>query len=93
MAPDTAPGEVAIHPSVVFTELDETESALLHLDTKFYYSLNQTGSRVWQLLAGGLDRTAVGEALSREFEVSPEDAGRYVADFLDELVREGLARR
>ncbi len=94
MPSDATPGgRVEIHPSVVFTALDETESALLHLDTKFYYSLNETGTRIWQRLADGLDRAAVAETLSGEFEVSPQDAGRYVADFLEELAREGLVRR
>ncbi len=94
MASAAAPEDrVELHPSVVFTPLDESQSALLHLDTKFYYSLNETGTRIWQLLADGLDRAAVAETLSGEFEVSPQDAGRYVADFLDELAREGLVRR
>ncbi len=90
---DRVKGRVEIHPSVVFTALDDTQSALLHLDTKRYYSLNETGTRIWQLLADGQGRAAVGEALCREFEVSAADAGRYVASFLDELVQEGLARR
>ncbi len=88
-----APDRIEIHPSVVFTALDETESALLHLDTKRYYSINETGTRVWQLLADGLDPAAIGETLCREFEVDPEGAARYVAAFFDELAREGLVRR
>ncbi len=84
---------VTPHPSVVFTELDDTQSALLHLETKRYYSLNETGTRIWQLLAAGLDRAAVGETLSREFEVSAADAERSVAELVDELVAEGLAQR
>ena len=34
------------HPSVVFTRLDAAEAILLHLGTKRYYSLNETGARV-----------------------------------------------
>jgi hypothetical protein len=39
------------HPSVVFTRLNDTEAVLLHLETKRYYSLNETGARLWELLA------------------------------------------
>jgi len=40
------------HPSVVCTVIDDG-GVLLHLDTKFYYSLNATGLAVWDLLEAG----------------------------------------
>jgi hypothetical protein len=40
------------HPSVVCTVIDDG-GVLLHLDTKYYYSLNASGLRVWDLLEAG----------------------------------------
>jgi hypothetical protein len=42
----TSDTPVRPHPSVVFTCLDAAEAALLHLGTKRYYALNETGARV-----------------------------------------------
>ena len=39
------------HPQVLFTEIDDGSGVLLHLDTKFYYTLNATGVVVWKALA------------------------------------------
>jgi hypothetical protein len=43
--------DAACHPdpNVVFTRLGENDGVLLHLNTKRYYSLNGTGSRLWEL--------------------------------------------
>ena len=36
------------HLEVVDTERDMGETALLHLESQTYYSLNVTGTRLWQ---------------------------------------------
>ncbi|MFO8057275.1 MAG: PqqD family protein [bacterium] len=35
---------------VVFTDLDDGSAVLLHLESKYYYSLNDTGSFLWKLM-------------------------------------------
>ena len=50
LAPETI---VHAHTSLVFTRLDATEAVLLHLGTKRYYTLNETGARIWELLQHG----------------------------------------
>jgi hypothetical protein len=83
---------VTYRPSsdVISTRLDDEESVLLSLDTQQYYSLNETGSRVWELLADGHDLESIAEAISEEWEVTRGEALDYVQSFLEELTEEGL---
>jgi hypothetical protein len=36
------------HPQVVDTALESGETVLLQLESKIYYSLNVTGTHIWQ---------------------------------------------
>jgi PqqD family protein of HPr-rel-A system len=62
----------------------------LNLATRKYYSLSETGAKVWALLAEGTDADAIASALCEEYEVTPEDAARSVTDLLSELRAHGL---
>lgn len=80
------------HPSseVVSTEISDGESVLLSLETQQYYSLNETGARIWELLSSGHDPEAIASALTEEWATTQEDALDYVHSFLEELNEEGL---
>ena len=81
--------------SVVFTDLDDGSAVLLHLDNKFYYSLNESGSFMWQLIEKGngtLSAEKLVTALCEQFDVSPEQGQSDVKEFLDDLTREGLVQ-
>jgi hypothetical protein len=80
----------AQNPQVLFTEVDDGSGVLLHLDTKFYYTLNPTAVVVWKALAGAPDLAAVAARLAAEFRVEPADAQRDVATILDDLQADGL---
>lgn len=77
-------------PDVVSTRLDEHEAVLLSLKTQRYYSLNETGSRIWALLADGMTAGEMAEALTHEWTTEYEEARAYVQSFLAELNEEGL---
>ena len=47
--------QVRPYSEVVDTELDTGETILLQLESTTYYSLNTTGTRIWQGLKRGLD--------------------------------------
>jgi hypothetical protein len=78
------------HPSVVFTRLDDAEAVLLHLDTKLYYSLNETGLRIWELVQDGVRPTEISMALQEAYDIEHEQALVYVLEFLHALQQEGL---
>jgi hypothetical protein len=80
------------NPQVLFTEIDDGSGVLLHLETKFYFTLNPTAVVVWKALAGAEPTTveAVATRLAAEFRVSPEEAARDIGGILDELLADGL---
>jgi hypothetical protein len=75
---------------VVSTQLDEEESVLLSLETQRYYSLNETGSRIWELLSEGEDMESIATAITEEWQTTHDEALSYVQSFVDELSEEGL---
>jgi hypothetical protein len=77
---------------VLFTEIGDGSAVLLHLDTKFYYTLNPTGVVVWKSIVEGKLPTvaAIGARLVAEFRVEAEAAERDVAKIVGELVADGL---
>lgn len=79
---------------VVFTDLDDGSAVLLHLQTKFYFSLNETGSFLWKLIERetGASDEELAENLCKAFDVEPERAGEDISDFLRELSGQGLIK-
>lgn len=65
-------------------------AVLLHLYSKRYYSLNDTGTRVWELLRQEASDGEIVETLTREYDVDAADAERAVRLLLEELLAEHL---
>ena len=80
------------HPDVVDTDLDGGETALLHLETKTYFSLNATGSRIWQSLKEGLSLAEVSRRLQQEFRIDAEGADASVLRVVAELAEAKLVQ-
>lgn len=78
------------HPDVVATMLPEGEVVLLQLDTKCYFTLNATGSRIWELMDGDRSLEDIGREIERGYDVTGEDARLSVADLFGQLVAERL---
>ena len=78
------------NPEVICTDVGGKEAVLLHVDTKKYYSLNQTGLRIWQMLSDGRTPADIIEGLVAEFDVTPEKARESVIDLMNELISEKL---
>lgn len=83
---------LSLNPQALLTELGDGNAVVLHLETKFYFTLNATGLTVWKALGDGLACTprALAEKLAAEYRVTPEVAERDVAALLDVLLREKL---
>lgn len=75
---------------VVSTQLEEAESVLLNLETQQYYSLNETGSRIWELLKSGDDAQSIAASIAEEWDVTHQEALEHVRSFLQKLTDEGL---
>ena len=74
---------------VLARKLDD-EMVLLNLDSGEYFGLNETGTRVWEMLADGRSREEVVDCLTEEFEVASEVATSHVATLCAELLGAGL---
>ena len=77
-------------PDVVVTELDDKEAVLLHLGTKMYYTLNETGIRIWQLFSEGHSISEASETIHNEYDVLPDAAQKSVLNITQELIDQKL---
>ncbi|MCP5008245.1 MAG: PqqD family protein [Planctomycetes bacterium] len=80
-------------PEVVITELEEDkEAVLLHLETKAYFTLNETGLCIWKMLNRDLTLGEISNKLEEVFDVSPEKSGESVLNLIHELVNGKLVK-
>lgn len=86
----TSNTKVAPDAEVVFTEMENGKSVLLHLGTSQYFSLNQTGTLIWQSLEKGLSLGEIGQVLEDKFEVTADRALQSVIDLVNEFINERL---
>ncbi|MCF6157751.1 MAG: PqqD family protein [wastewater metagenome] len=77
---------------VVITELEGKEAVLLHLGTKMYFTLNETGLYIWQMLNDGLTPEEISNRISGEFDITPEKAKESVLTLVNELILEKLVK-
>ncbi len=79
------------HKNVLLTELGDGQAVLLHLDTKFYFTLNATGVAIWKRLERASATSAeLAEELSKHFRVDVAAAARDLEPLLAEMMAEGL---
>ncbi len=69
----------------VLTAHLEGEAVLLHLKTKRYFRLNETGAAVWKGLEDGLGLDAIVVQLVKDFDVDSVTARAEVERVLGEL--------
>lgn len=60
------------------------------MDLESIYVLNPVASRIWGLLRAPVTPEQLADAIADEFDVSPQDASRDIAEFLDSLSARGL---
>ncbi|HEX6815345.1 MAG TPA: PqqD family protein [Gemmatimonadaceae bacterium] len=65
-------------------------AVLLQLYTKRYFSLNDTGSRIWSLLEQHASEDEIVDTLVREYDVETSEATLAVRRLLDDLLAERL---
>lgn len=88
----TQPPQYRASERALLTELGDGTGVLLDLDSKFYFTLNETAVFVWKLLAQGAPRSReqLAAALSEHFEVQPATARGDLDAVLELLTRERL---
>ena len=79
-------------PKHVLVRIVEKESVFLNLETECYYGLDETGTRMWQVVTAGQSiENAYAELLS-EFDVEERLLRQDLLELLGQLVENGLLR-
>jgi Coenzyme PQQ synthesis protein D (PqqD) len=80
---------VGRNPEVIAKRLDKA-TVLVHVPTSRIFELNETGTRIWELLGQGLDANSIIGHVVDEFEVEHARAEGEVNNLLARLRAEGL---
>jgi Coenzyme PQQ synthesis protein D (PqqD) len=80
------------HDHVVYTEFDGREAVLVDLNTKRYYTLNETAMLVWRSLEHGRTKDEIVHELTDTYDVSAEHAAFSVERLLTSLAAHRLLR-
>jgi hypothetical protein len=70
----------------------EDRVVLVNLQTNHIYSLNATGSRLWELLDVARSREELVAALRDEFQVDPQELARETEELLASLEEAKLVK-
>ncbi len=80
----------AAAPAHVMVRYLDRESVLLNLETEKYFGLDETGTRMWQLVTASPNIDAAYQELLEEFDVEPELLRANLVELLGRLVESGL---
>ncbi len=74
---------------VVFTELNG-EIAILNSKTGIYFTLDDVGAFIWQLLNQPMDEMGLTKLVTDEYEIDEETAKQDIQELLQHLIKEEL---
>jgi hypothetical protein len=78
-----------VSPDAAFAAVEDG-AVVLHMRTKRYYSLNETGTFVWRRIEDGMARAQIVAQVVDEYDVGVAEAEIAITRLLDELVQESL---
>ncbi len=76
----------------IFREVDGKAIAL-NLDTGQYYTMNELGTRVWELLQANKPAAEIVETIELEYDAESEQIASDLAAFLSDLYASGLVEQ
>lgn len=74
---------------ILVQNLDE-DTVMANIDSGYYFGVNQTSKRIWELIAEPITIADVCGRLQHEYEVDAATCESQVLSFVNELAREGL---
>ncbi len=80
------------HEHVVFTDFEGGEGVLVDLNTKRYYTLNETAALIWRALEQGQDAEEIVRQLTERYDVTAEHAAASLEQTLSTLRSRQLLR-
>lgn len=85
----TLPRRVTPAEKTLFQDLED-ESILLDLESEYYFSLDDVGTRIWQLLSEHPDTETVLALMLDEYDVDEATLRQDMAVLIEKLVDAGL---
>jgi hypothetical protein len=77
-------------PKHVLVRFLDNEAVLLNLETERYFGLDETGTRMWQIVTVAPNVDAAYQELLAEFDVPPDQLRTNLTDLLSRLMENGL---
>ena len=85
-------GDRVAVPQHVLVRFLDNESVFLNVETERYFGLDETGTRMWQLLTAAPNIDTAYQQLRDEYDVEPELLRANLDELLTRLVDNGLLR-
>ena len=82
----------AIREGITWRQVND-EAVILDLETSEYFSANEAGSRIWELLSSGTPVSGIAGTISAEYGIPTEDAAGDTEDFIKDLLERKLIRK
>ena len=79
-------------PQVIYENIDG-ELILVHMEKGAYYTTDEVGAALWDLIESRCTVSEMREALAAQFEASLEEIEAATASFIELLIAEELVRR
>jgi Coenzyme PQQ synthesis protein D (PqqD) len=79
-----------LQPAHVLVRFLDKESVLLNINTERYFGLDETGTRMWQLVTAAPKIQVAYKQLLDEYDVTPELLRENLTDLLNRLLENGL---
>ncbi|HLK05001.1 MAG TPA: PqqD family protein [Candidatus Acidoferrum sp.] len=79
-----------IVPQHVLVRFMDRESVLLNLETERYFGLDETGTRMWQVVTVAPSLEEAIRQLEEEYDAQPEILRTNLTELLGRLVENGL---
>lgn len=76
----------------MYTEFDGREAVLVDLNTKRYYTLNETAMLVWRGLERGQTTSEIAREITEQYDVTEEHAMASVERLVNSLAAHRLLR-
>jgi hypothetical protein len=78
-----------VSPNAFFERVHD-EGVILDNKQELYYALNESGTCIWDAVAGGETVEVAAQRLARQFGIAPDVARRDTAALVQDLVSRGL---
>lgn len=83
--------KISVNPSIVFRDEFDDLAILFDPDSGKAFSINRTGALIWKSLDGKRSISDIVNCVNRECKDTANDVALETQEFIDHLVRNGLA--